>query len=483
MPRRAWALATLALSMLWLALASTSRARVQPYYVLGGATIAELRPRVLFVLDTSGSMNWKSQVTDEQCVWEECETGSGAAQSRIASARHAIRSVVDGMGDSARFGLMTFDRHTTPTSVPPRCVDGHRFKWVSWYAYFQWDRIRQYPGYYGSWRLCDDVSRPYPYLRWDELGVGSVVSSNNETGTVPASPMISTAEGDMTSTSNADRRVQWFPRFMGVRAQLNATTDPDGSITAATIGDWASNDTDRRANVWGHDFYYWPYVDGFPGYAGLVAWPADNYPEFLGVVGEEEAVAAASLYAPFYLDLDGSAIPSTQWGPDSEEQANQNVAYAASPLIEGGVDASGGTPWASVIGTIPGSVVQSNEPHSHSTVASYLAFATSVEGAGACTPTSAVLVTDGQPSPDSEGGSLLYERLSALRSELAVKTYVVGFFVSDGALNDMACAAAGACSDCVRARATTRRATTGTRVETRRIPSMAAHTWPTLLSN
>jgi hypothetical protein len=115
-----------------------------------------------------------------------------------------------------------------------------------------------------------------------------------------------------------------------------------------------------------------------------------------------------------------------------------------SPMIEGGVDVRGSTPWASTIGTIPGTPTESNAVGSHTSVASYLSFLATVDSPDVCAPQSLVLLTDGNPS-GGEGGALLYERLAAVRNALDVPTYVVGFFLGSGELNNMACAAAGAC--------------------------------------
>ena len=126
-------------------------------------------------------------------------------------------------------------------------------------------------------RLCQGADiRPYPYLRWDELGVGSVILGNGETGTPPDSPLVSTAQSDRMDPTNEQRRVQWFPKFMGVRVHLDDSTDLDHSITYATVGDWGATDIEKDAEVRGHDFYYWPYVDGFPGYANWHVTPDET---------------------------------------------------------------------------------------------------------------------------------------------------------------------------------------------------------------
>ncbi|MFO0632329.1 MAG: hypothetical protein U0168_05715 [Nannocystaceae bacterium] len=429
-----------------LCLGARAQARLQPYYVLqglGGATT--VRPRVLFVLDTSGSMSWRAQASEQQCRWNECESGVGSSSSRIAVARKAVKSVVESAGDAASFALMTFDQNRPPTAVPRKCANGNRFAWTTYHGYFVWDNVDKYTGYYGGWRLCDDVNRPYPYLRWDNLGVGSVITADDQTGTVPASPLISTTQANMGSNTNATRKVQWFPQFMGVRANLNATSDPDKLVLYATVGDWGTTHTDLDSAVWGQDFYYWPYVDGFPGYSASVGYPYDGFRvPFLGVAAVG-AGSQAALYAPFYLDLPAN-IDASLRGPTSAAAAKAAVIAAASPMIEGGVDADGGTPWASSIGTVPQSPTQSNAVYSHASVASYLKYVTSVQSSDVCAPTTAVLVTDGQPSPSSEGGATLHQRLAALRNELSIKTYVVGFFLDESQLHDMACAAAGACT-------------------------------------
>lgn len=432
-------------AVLWFALQGGAQARLRPYYVLQGIGTQDIVPRVLFVLDTSGSMTWKSQSSADQCRWNQCEAAGGSSQSRISTARRAIRQVVDGADGAASFALMTFGQARPPTTVPPKCSNGARFRWSQYHGYFWWDWLDRYAGYYGAWWLCGGTKRPYAYLRWDELGVGSVIAADDQHGDVPASPLISTTSANMSAASNAQRRVQWFPQFMGVRVNLDDTTDPDGSILARTVGDWGSDDATRLANVKGRDFYYWPYVDGFPGYSASVGYPAEGgaYPR-LGVA-QASTTYQAALYAPFYLDLPADT-PTDERGPATEAAAQEAVRWAVSPMIDGGVDADGGTPWASAIGTTGGAAVDSNAVYSHSTVASYLEYVTAAETADVCAPTVAVLVTDGQPSPASEGGALLHQRLAALRNELGVKTYVVGFFLDEDELHNMACAAAGACS-------------------------------------
>jgi len=439
-----------ALVVALFAAARTSEARLHPYYVIRTATYGEISPRVLFVLDTSGSMGWKANTANVVCNWGECESPASYGtenESRISAARRAIQSVVTAASDRADFALMTFEQ-LAPRSggaAPEDCGSGDQKRRFTWVTSYDGGSIQHYPGYTGSWRLCQGSTvQPYPYLRWDELGVGSVIAADNQTGDVPASPLISTAEADMSAWSNSQRKVQWFPQFMGVRVHLDDTNDPDHSITYATAGDYANNDAQKDTQVRDHDFYYWPYVDGFPGYAYFSVSPTAEGANNAGVNGEDGAVNAARLYAPFYLDLSASSVPASDWGPATEADALAQLSVYTSPLDQGGVDVAGGTPWASVVGTAPASPPASNEQFSHTSVASYLAFVRDNVSADACAPSYVVLLTDGVPS-GGEGGATLYERLAALRRDLGVKTYVVGFMQGAGELNDMACAAAGAC--------------------------------------
>ena len=261
------------LALAGLILASGARntqARLDPYYVLRGLGSGDVRPRILFVVDTSGSMSWRATAADQQCDWGDCETRTDTRESRISAARRTINNVISATGETASFSLMSFDQYDPPTWTPTKCANDHRFAWVTDYGYFWWNTIWTYPGIRGAWRLCQgSQQRPYPYLRWDDLGRFATVNANHQSGDIPASPLIGSNAND---SSNADRRVQWFPRFMGVRAQLNADTDSDRRILGETYGDYGSDDTSRGSNVWGHDFYYWPYVDGFPHYAGYVLW-------------------------------------------------------------------------------------------------------------------------------------------------------------------------------------------------------------------
>lgn len=460
-------LAWLALGLL-LVLVGTqeSRARLQPYYVLRTATEdAAIKPRILFVLDTSGSMGTKTQPADPvtgqlaECRWDRCEDAAWmgtAEESRISAAKRAISEVITATQDDAKFALLTFLQHDPRTGngiFPPTCSVGgqpRRFLWVTNYNYpeagYAWEQVRRY-GYQGAWRLCQGtLIRPYPYLRWDNLGVGSVIAANDQSGAVPPSPLISTSLADMSNVANATRKVQWFPRFMGVRFQPNDTTDPGRVITYDTIGDYATSNADRDTQVWEHDFYYWPYVEGFPGYAHWEVNPTNTGFNHSGVIGQPTNVQQGKLYAPFYLDLSSTPVNPNSWGPADEDQARELIMSHTAPVVMGGLDVAGNTPWYSTIGPIPAAPTQSNAYNAHSTVSSYLAFVSNVESPDVCAPTAAVLITDGTPFPANEGGWNLYRRLSDLRHELGTQVYVVGMFLDDAdELNEMACAGAGAC--------------------------------------
>lgn len=438
-----------------------SSARLQPYYILrnDSADGVTLKPRILFVLDTSGSMSGKAQPGGtfdiEACAWQDCENPDNAGtdlESRMAAARRAIHEVITATGDNAKFALMTFEQNGPPGNTPQRCrVNGEqrRFAWITqsqYYASWPWDDVTPH-GFTGSWHLCqgNDV-RPYPYLRWDELGAGSVITANDEVGQVPASPLISTNYASYRSVQNARRRVQWFPQFMGVRYQPNDATDPGGTITHATRGDYGNSAGTQDTQVWEHDWYYWPYVDGFPGYSHWNTSPDYDGSDHAGVIGADDNIQSGQLYSPFYFDFTGIPINPNATGPATEEQATESVLSYTSSLIYGGVDAAGFTPWSSTIGPIPASPTTSNAIYAHSTVSSYLAFVNRIETPDQCAPTAAVLITDGDPYPANEGGWRLYRRLADLRRELGAEVYVVGFFNDDGVdLNDMACAGAGAC--------------------------------------
>lgn len=476
------------LAIAWLGGAWPSEARIDPYYVLRDPTAAKLRPRVLVVFDTSQTMAWVLRDTDgdgvndapDDCAWNECETADAADESRIALARRGIREMVAKTAGQVSWSVMTFDQLTAPTSVPPQCF-GRRFQWVNdsrtaeddIYGNFGYTPIPAYAedGVTGKWRLCSgDVVRPYPYLRWDELGVEPKITEDDQSGAVPASPLISVENGDINSESNATRRVQWFPRFMGIRTQLNEATDPDQELLARTVGDYGATTSDRIANVWEQDFYYWPYVDGFPGYAAHTFRPGSEGNPLGGVASEDPALEYATLYAPFYLTFEEADISRDRWGPPSLQVSTETVLERVSPLIEGGIDASSDAiPWRTVIGTLPANVddlpdwtSRYNTIRSHRSVASYLHFVKTMPVDAACTPLSLVLLTGERPTfANDEGGVPLHENLAALRKELGVNVYVIGMRLPTDipdamvsppsshpdprAINAMACAGAGAC--------------------------------------
>ncbi len=493
----------LALGLVLLMGASDGQARLHPYYVVKGASFGQISPRILFVLDTSGSMAWRGQVTREKCVHNQCETALGTSQaSRIATARAAIKQVVTETADQAKFAFMTFDQKRPPTSVPDKCsvkirrrscgscgwnnydTENWRFFWVDEYdspsISNDTDDLEHFSGYDGAYVLCDDrTNRGYPYLRWDDVGKNpkSGVAVNNPSDPVPASPLISTAEADFkpnwgNNAHNYERKVQWFDRFMGVRFHVDCSNPALEQVSDDSIGDWGSNLSGTDANVCGNTFYYWPYVDGFPDYSHIrgrapdytsplnyssggyeYGWRDNVSGQFTDDMGvAESGNDDAALYSPFYLELDPAEVDPDDWGPADEAESDTTVLAHVSTMIEGGVDADGGTEWTTVVGAIPTSTLMDNSIFSHTTVSSYLEFVQSVETPDMCAPTSAVLITDGEPECYKDNGNSssacarLYGRLSDLRRDLDVPTYVVGFFVDNAVINDMACAAAGACT-------------------------------------
>ena len=63
-----WGLHGLALMVLSVLVmvggAQDTQARLDPYYVLRGLGSGNVRPQLLFVVDTSGSMSWRAQEGD-----------------------------------------------------------------------------------------------------------------------------------------------------------------------------------------------------------------------------------------------------------------------------------------------------------------------------------------------------------------------------------------------------------------------------------
>ena len=87
-----------ALLLVGLGFGSRSNARLHAYYVVQNVSLGGITPRILFVLDTSGSMTARAQATPEWCDWNECEDGEGAELSRIA----AIKVSFGGVGKTLR---------------------------------------------------------------------------------------------------------------------------------------------------------------------------------------------------------------------------------------------------------------------------------------------------------------------------------------------------------------------------------------------
>jgi hypothetical protein len=281
----------------------------------------------------------------------------------------------------------------------------------------------------GQWKLCGD-NKPYPYIRWDEINTGAQLTgpaqlSNGSTAALGPAPLLT--QSQLGEPTNATRKVQWFPRFMGLRIHPMQTDDQDREDLCQSFGDHGSGPSNQLANcitganalpadlaaeVAGHDFYYWPYVDGFPGYGGfnslenilyadaglngnadsnwadtldaicagfspvpgwcatlsgtdqakfdaVVLQAVDNeawdVPTRLGVFADATTNNAVkrTIFAPFYqgnvLNGDGK-YPLEEWFPTDQDEANETILSLTSSVAEGGIDAMGATDWSAVIG-------------------------------------------------------------------------------------------------------------------------------------
>lgn len=483
-------LKTLALALLVfgaLGVPSQGEAKLDPYYILRGQSFGQFQPRILFALDTSGSMTWRPTAPDQYATRPDVEGENPAKASRVHGARRAIHKVIEQTQDQASFSLMTFGHVPPPQNsaqVPEKCIysgTGYRFWWVSWTSMGGgWSALQNDFGTQGTWQLCGD-NRGFAYLRHDDLGGFNM--PDDQAGDPPPAPLVKSV-ADLTAFThgaNWSRKVQFFPQFLGVRRNLDCGDASDKSLVDRSFGDYGNASPTRENNICGRDFYYWPYVDGFPGYSHyyqLSQWASSRHEcnvyencwwsysdRHMAGTNRRTYDYHATLFAPFYSKavLDSMAIPQSAKGPKTKADAIDQALGLTSDTDEGGIDAHYGTPWASAVGDAdwyvnvagqnvtpkPGAIPQTNAPFGHTTISSYLSFMTTISTEDLCVPSAAVLISDGQPSP-GEGGSTLHNRLSKIRKRLGIKTYVVGF--SDGFLNDpwqfqqlqnMACAAAG----------------------------------------
>lgn len=472
---------------------SESQARLDPFYIVHGQSFGTVTPRVLFVLDTSGSMAFEQPFPDRLCRWYNCENeNAGSYRSRMFAARRVMSKVVEANEGAADFALMTFGMAQPPkysSQVPYKC---YSYDWGGWYR-FTWVGYANQPylgvwwplynmwGSQGMWMLCGD-NRPFPYLRHDNLGGFWMPNNSNEELLDEPLYKQKASLGAYWSGANYSRRVQWFPRYVGRRVNLDCSDPNQWGIAQGTYGDWANSNSSRWTQVCGRDYYYWPYVDGFPGYSYNSGYSynwmwhveCNDYGSCWSTTSRTHRIGTnrryvydgATLYAPFYSEeiLNNPGIPAANKGPLTEEDANLIFNGLTDDTYAGGMDASGGTPWASAIGdpqwyvnnwggevTAKPGLLQSNAAFSHTTVSSYLSFLVTGSEDDICRPTAAVLMTDGQPTPwYSEGGYNLYNRVRKLRQVLGVKTYLVGFSESSVAdptawsrMHHIACAAAG----------------------------------------
>ncbi|MCA9686622.1 MAG: type IV pilin biogenesis protein, partial [Myxococcales bacterium] len=420
-------------------------------------------------------------------------------QSRIHASRNVIRSIIEQNSDKAEFALLTFGSIAPPTSmaeVPQKCthqvtLEKKRFTWITTsnqpYSTI-WKPVTNGFGSQGIWQLCGD-NRPFPYLRHDDLGGFSL--PNNSADPLPDQPLYVTHSNQSAyeSAANYTRRVQFFPRFMGRRTNLDCSDPLQQDIAYKTWGDFAATNADRDSEVCGHDYYYWPYVDGNPGYTFYDGKTTDNFSHQecddnakvptdcvlktddihrLGVVRRLQTTGG-SLYAPFYSKpvLDDPNIAAADKGPLSEDDSWTMFAGAVDKQYAGGADVAGGTPMAVAMGIVENlvhvtnegellgpkpSLPMTNRPFGHDTIASYLSFMRLVDEDALCKPVVMIVVTDGQPDPwNKQGGAKLYERMRSIRRILSVKTYVVAYTSevwsdaeSWSRIHEIACSASGA---------------------------------------
>jgi hypothetical protein len=495
----------------------SATARLDPFYIVHGASYGQVAPRILFMLDTSGSMANDITYTANQlpspntrCSWDNCENeDAGVLQSRIHAARNVIATLAQANKDKAEFGLMTYATALPPNGtakypVPLPCTANanagplvknqtYRFTWVKNVNQPDanvWKPNRNPFGEPGAWVLCGD-NRPFPYLRHDDLGFAMPDDSDEA---LPDMPLY-LAKSDLDTfkaAANYSRKVQWFPRFMGRRVNLDCGDATQDAIAGATQGDYNGNNlAQKKANVCGRDFYYWPYVDGDPGYSAYQGLSEDNMSHTecdddgagcktvntqvhrLGIARREPpggTDGAATLYAPFYSEaaLADNNIALLDKGPLDLDDAWVMFDGITGKNYVGGADVLGGTPMSTSIGVVENLVnidnqtdtVESAKPtlpwtnaaFGHDTIASYLSFLRLVDKDQLCSPVTLIIVSDGQPDPwNAEGGAKLFERLRSIRRLLGVKTYMVAFTEEANAdpaatarIHEIACAASGA---------------------------------------
>jgi hypothetical protein len=478
-------------------------ARLDPYYILHGQSFGKLKPRILFVVDSSSTMRYEQPWPDVGCDWGECEHWNDD-QSRVHAARYVINNVTEAASDEAEFALMTFGQAAAPSSsasVPAPCAsfdksELYRFIWVTtsnapsyraklqgkWQVVQATSKIANPFGSIGTWMLCGD-NRLFPYLRYDDLGTFAVANDSNEA--LPDKPLYQAkgTQAGFENPANRMRKVQWFPRYIGRRGNLDCSDVNQEAIAQASYGDYGNTDADRLAQVCGNDFYYWPYVDGFAGYSwhtvtsptsvweqecndfGACAMQYDTLHR--AGVSRRDETKGGGLFAPFYSQnvIEAADIPAELKGPLSTDDQWLMFDGMTRTAWEGGIDVSGNKPFHTVVGDLddylifgggtpqPGpGLLKSNAALSHDTVASYLAFISTVSESDICRPTAVIFLTDAMPEDYKPAGAKeLHDDLREFRAKLGVKTYVVGFSNEwwnngtawDG-LNLFACAASGA---------------------------------------
>lgn len=413
----------------------TADARLNPYHVVraggggGGAT------RILVIVDTSGTMSAAADGSSDVCVFNECEDTSTPSMSRIAAARYAIRQVVEATDGLAEFGFIGFQRGELGGDPQDTC-GGSRFRWVTQASSLSHPAAGNFDanihGYPGVWELCSD-HEAFPYVRYDQARFG-VTLSNNIGDPLPSTPVGPIDEPTFSNAWHQSRRVQFFEDFHGIRF-------------VPTSDDWDASDGDySEGATTGNVFYYWPYVDGFPGYTDFDRGGASSE---LGVNGALSlGTNPFELYGPFYVTVDPALLNTNYDGPTSVEEARDRLLETLSSLPEGGVDVAADATfsWDNAIGSTNSAPLNSASILSSTNLDRYLTWhANALEEMGEdCADTAVIIISDGINGWDQP--SRAYYRMAEIYRDLGVPAYVIGFnSVVSTELNGLACAATGAC--------------------------------------
>ncbi|MGA1794782.1 MAG: PilC/PilY family type IV pilus protein [bacterium] len=408
----------LSLFALILAIASTIQAKMEPLRMIDYLSV---RPNILIVFDTSGSMQ-------KDPSGAELATSAPAygdhPNSRLAIAKTVISDVLEETRNIAHFGLMTFNQTHFGTNCDTK----------GYFAYFRADE--------GTPKVKTKYCSK-EFLRNYNFTVNELPNQPANDGDPNYRPVASFAHNRMTfylratnnskykRTSMAGKEVFMDYNYSGYYASLGT---PNTWEYKGSYYEWMQNP--KKNSIVYFNKYYGPQfiADGTEDENGAASGVVDPNEIFVYYEGVKDIdfmypftahhPSPYPVEAPDEYDDDRGGILLVPIAFSSDKEVQDEVADRIeqwmAPQNDGGLIANGYTP--------TGSTLKNANPDTEYYDDAYSYFQNDVipQDVSGCRRNFVLLITDGEPTPASEIDGA-YTAAAALFNDLDTQVYVVGF--------------------------------------------------------